>query len=107
MGGRLKLGLVGAGVVLERYHIPAINAVPEVERAIVIDADAERARRVAERYNFPRYSTISPNSFATPTSRLSWFPMASTLPFPPSFSRKAFTSSAKSPWPAPWTNVSP
>ena len=57
MGDRLKLGVVGAGAVLERYHIAAINAVPEVVRTIVIDADADRARRVAERYNFPKWST--------------------------------------------------
>ena len=57
MGARLKLGVVGAGAVLERYHIAAINAVPEVVRTIVIDVDAERARRVAERYNFPEWST--------------------------------------------------
>jgi UDP-N-acetylglucosamine 3-dehydrogenase len=54
---RLKLGVVGAGMVLDRYHIPAINAVPEVARTIVIDADPERARRAAERHNFPRWST--------------------------------------------------
>jgi predicted dehydrogenase len=57
VGDRLKLGVVGAGAVLERYHIAAINAVPEVVRTIVIDADADRARRVAERYNFPKWST--------------------------------------------------
>ncbi len=57
MGDRLNLGVVGAGAVLDRYHIPAINAVPEVVRTIVIDSDAERARRVAERHNFPRWST--------------------------------------------------
>lgn len=57
MRDRLKLGVVGAGVVLDRYHIPAINAVPEVARTIVIDADPERARRVAERNSFPRWST--------------------------------------------------
>jgi UDP-N-acetylglucosamine 3-dehydrogenase len=44
-------------MVLDRYHIPAINAVPEVARTIVIDADPERARRAAERHNFPRWST--------------------------------------------------
>lgn len=57
MGDRLNLGVVGAGAVLDRYHIPTINAVPEVVRTIVIDSDAERARRVAERHNFPRWST--------------------------------------------------
>ncbi len=57
MGDRLKLGVVGAGAVLDRYHMPAINGVPEVIRAIVIDADGERARRAADRYGFPKWST--------------------------------------------------
>src|SRR5271156_3130320 len=54
VGDRLKLGVVGAGAVLDRYHTPAINGVPEVIRAIVIDADRERARRAADRYGFPK-----------------------------------------------------
>ena len=57
MGDRLKLGVVGAGAVLDRYHMSAINGVPEVIRAIVIDADGERARRAAARYGFPKWST--------------------------------------------------
>jgi UDP-N-acetylglucosamine 3-dehydrogenase len=57
VGDRLNLGVVGAGAVLDRYHIPAINAVPELTRTIVIDSDAERARRMAERHHFPRWST--------------------------------------------------
>src|SRR5271155_5978028 len=47
VGDRLKLGVVGAGAVLDRYHMPAINGVPEVIRAIVIDANGDRARRAA------------------------------------------------------------
>jgi predicted dehydrogenase len=54
---RLRVGVVGAGVVLSRYHMPAINGVPEVVRSIVVDADAERARRAADRYGFPRWSS--------------------------------------------------
>jgi UDP-N-acetylglucosamine 3-dehydrogenase len=41
---------------MERYHIPAVNGVPEVVRSIVVDADGERARRIAERYSIPRWS---------------------------------------------------
>jgi predicted dehydrogenase len=37
--------------------MPAINAVPEVIRSVVVDTDAERARRAAERYGFPQWST--------------------------------------------------
>jgi UDP-N-acetylglucosamine 3-dehydrogenase len=57
VGDRLRLGVVGGGAVLERYHIPALNAVPEVVRSIVIDVDGERAKRVASRYSFPYSST--------------------------------------------------
>ena len=48
MRPRLKLGLVGAGVISERSHIPAIRAVPEVVPWMVADADGERARKIAE-----------------------------------------------------------
>jgi len=54
---KLRVGVVGAGVVLDRYHMPAINGVPEVARTIIVDADGARARRAAERYGFPEWST--------------------------------------------------
>lgn len=57
MNARLRVGVVGAGVVLSRYHIAAINGVPEIVRSIVVDADAARARRAADRYGFPRWSS--------------------------------------------------
>lgn len=57
MSSRLRIGVVGAGKVLERYHVPAIKGVPEVVRSIVVDADPERARNAAERFDFPRWST--------------------------------------------------
>jgi UDP-N-acetylglucosamine 3-dehydrogenase len=57
VNSRLRIGVVGAGMVLDRYHNPAISAVPEVIRSIVVDADAEKARRAAERFGFPQWST--------------------------------------------------
>ena len=57
MGNRLRIGIVGGGPVAERYHVPAINAVPEVLRTVVVDSDGDRARRLADRYNFPLWST--------------------------------------------------
>ena len=56
MPERLRVAVVGGGAVLERYHIPAINAVPEVVRSIVVDVDKDRAERVALRYGFPTSS---------------------------------------------------
>ena len=54
---RLRVGIVGAGVVLGRYHIPAINGVPEVVRSIIVDTDPKRASQSAAHYAFPRWST--------------------------------------------------
>jgi predicted dehydrogenase len=56
MRDRLRIGIVGAGPVMERYHIPAINGVPEVVRSIVVDADAARAKSAALRFGIPRWS---------------------------------------------------
>jgi predicted dehydrogenase len=60
---RLRVGVIGAGAVLERFHMPAINGVPEVVRSIIIDADQERARRAAERFSFPRWSANIEDAF--------------------------------------------
>jgi predicted dehydrogenase len=56
VSARLRVAVVGAGKVLERYHNPAINGVPEVVRSIVIDADEQRARAAAGRFGFPKWS---------------------------------------------------
>lgn len=48
MPSRLKLGLVGAGPVAEKYHVPAIRAVPEFSAWQVADIDLARARHLAE-----------------------------------------------------------
>jgi predicted dehydrogenase len=53
---RLRIGVVGAGMVLGRYHIPAINAVPEVVRSIIVDSNPQAAREASARYGFPRWS---------------------------------------------------
>jgi predicted dehydrogenase len=54
---RLRIGVVGAGPVAERYHMPAIRGVPEVRATTVVDTDAGRARHFAARYGFPRWTT--------------------------------------------------
>jgi predicted dehydrogenase len=54
---RLRIGVVGAGPVAERYHMPAIRGVPEVRATTVVDTDADRAERFAARYGFPRWTT--------------------------------------------------
>ena len=57
MSARLRLGVVGAGPVVERYHLRAIRGVPEVQPAVVVDLDEARARHFAQKQGFPRYTT--------------------------------------------------
>jgi len=57
MPDRFRLGLVGAGPVVERYHLRAIRGVPEVLPSAVVDLNEERVRAFAARQGFPFYST--------------------------------------------------
>jgi len=57
MPSKLRLGLVGAGPVVHRYHLRAIRGVPELLPAFVVDLDERRARQFAEKQGFPRYTT--------------------------------------------------
>jgi UDP-N-acetylglucosamine 3-dehydrogenase len=57
MPNRLRLALVGAGPVAQRYHMRAIRGVPEVLPAVVLDLDENRARQFAQRQGFLRYTT--------------------------------------------------
>jgi len=54
---RFRIGVVGAGAVAIKYHMPALRGVPEVVPTMVVDTDADKAQRFAERYCFPRWST--------------------------------------------------
>jgi UDP-N-acetylglucosamine 3-dehydrogenase len=56
MPDRFRLGLVGAGPVVNRYHLRAIRGVPEVMPVMVVDLDEKRACAFAEKQGFPRYS---------------------------------------------------
>jgi predicted dehydrogenase len=47
MNSQLRLGLVGAGEVARKYHLPAIRAVPEVQPCLVADVDCDRAQTLA------------------------------------------------------------
>jgi UDP-N-acetylglucosamine 3-dehydrogenase len=65
MPDRLRLGLVGAGPVAQRYHVRAIRGVPEVHPEIVVDLDESRARQFAARQGFPRYSARLQDMFGS------------------------------------------
>src|SRR5262250_348583 len=53
MAHRFRLGLVGAGPVVERYHLRAIRGVPEVQLVAVVDINEERACQFAQRQGIP------------------------------------------------------
>jgi predicted dehydrogenase len=57
MPDRFRLGLVGVGPVVERYHLRAVRGVPEVEPVAVVDINEERARQFANRQGFPFATT--------------------------------------------------
>ncbi len=51
----MKVGIVGAGAVARRGHLPAYGAIPGVEVAAIADRDQAMARSVAEEFRIPRY----------------------------------------------------
>jgi predicted dehydrogenase len=57
MPDRLRLGLVGVGPVVERYHLRAVRGVPEVQPTGVVDINEERGRLFAQRQGFPLSTT--------------------------------------------------
>src|SRR5262245_64079303 len=57
MPARLKLGLVGAGPVARKFHVPAIRAVPEIVPYLVADLDEARAQEVAALAGFAHVTT--------------------------------------------------
>jgi predicted dehydrogenase len=57
MPDRLRLGFVGVGPVVERYHLRAVRGVPELQPAVVVDINEERARLFAKRQGIPLYTT--------------------------------------------------
>jgi UDP-N-acetylglucosamine 3-dehydrogenase len=54
---RLRLGLVGVGPVIERYHLRAARGVPEVKLVAVVDINEKRARQFAQRQGIPLSTT--------------------------------------------------
>lgn len=57
MPDRLRLGLVGVGPVVERYHLRAVRGVPEVLLAAVVDLNERRVREFAARQDILFYTT--------------------------------------------------
>jgi predicted dehydrogenase len=54
---KVRLAVLGGGAVAQIHHLPAISASERAEAAVVVDADAERARSVAARFGVPGSAT--------------------------------------------------
>ena len=50
---RFSVGIVGAGVVTQNTHLPVLCSMPNVNVAWLTDADAIKARQIAEAYGVP------------------------------------------------------
>lgn len=51
------VGIVGAGAIARRGHLPTYRAIPETEVIGIADIDRALAARVAEDFRIPRYSS--------------------------------------------------
>ncbi len=54
---KLQVAVLGAGAVAQIHHLPAIAASSSAEAVAVVDADAGRAREIAERFGVPSATT--------------------------------------------------
>src|SRR4030088_1650947 len=46
----LRIGIVGCGAVVERFHLPASTFIPEISITALVDRDENRAKRLADIY---------------------------------------------------------
>jgi predicted dehydrogenase len=53
-GRKLRLGMIGAGNVVETYHLPVLTRMNEVEVSWVCDLDSRRAKALASLHRIPR-----------------------------------------------------
>lgn len=54
---KVRLAVLGCGAVAQIHHLPALRASSRAEAVVVVDADAGRARTVAERFGVPDFAT--------------------------------------------------
>jgi predicted dehydrogenase len=50
---KLRLAVLGCGAVAQIHHLPALSASQSAEAVVLVDADAGRARSLAERFGVP------------------------------------------------------
>jgi len=51
----MKVGIIGAGAVVRRGHLPTYGAIPQVKVAGIADINEGLARKVAEEFRIPKY----------------------------------------------------
>ncbi len=70
MQNPLRLAIVGCGAVVEQFHLPAAQRVPEVQVVALADPDLEHAAALARRFGVPRvaadYREVLPEAEALP-----------------------------------------
>jgi predicted dehydrogenase len=54
---KLRVAVVGCGAVATIHHLPALSLSRQAEAAVLVDADAGRARALAERFGVPATAT--------------------------------------------------
>ena len=54
---KLRLAVVGCGAVAKIHHLPAITLSERVEAAVLVDADAQRAKALADQFGVPEVAT--------------------------------------------------
>lgn len=51
----MKIGIIGAGAISRRGHLPVYRTFPEITIAGIADLDLPLAKKVADEYSIPRY----------------------------------------------------
>ena len=54
---KVRLGVIGCGAVASIHHLPAIALCERAEAAVLVDADAGRAKALADRFGVPETAT--------------------------------------------------
>ncbi len=54
---KVRLAVVGCGAIASLHHLPAIALCDPVEAVVLVDVDAGRARKLAERFGVPEVAT--------------------------------------------------
>ncbi len=53
----MKVGIIGAGAIARRGHLPAYATIPEIEVAGIADVNEALAKKTAEEFNVRRYAS--------------------------------------------------